>query len=436
MPGQTNAATPTQAAAPASLWDRSNLLGSIGGLRTILDRYGISLGLSETSEVLGNPTGGRAQGVVYEGLTQISLGVDLERAIGVQGGILNVSALQIHGRGLSTNDLDNLNTASGLEADRSTRLFEFWYQQAFLGGKVDVKIGQLSADEEFLISQYGGLFINAFFGWPGLPTVDLPSGGAAYPLATPAIRLRVQPTAALTGLLAVFNGSPAGIGIGDPQIRDASGTNFNLNSGVFVIGEVQYARSQGGYPGTYKLGAWYNSNAFTDQFYTSGPITAARPFASPPGVRRDDWSVYAVIDQLVYRPASAKDGGAGVFFRAMGAPGDRNTVNVFVNAGITYKGAFDRNNDTMGLGVVWTRISDTARAADAAFAALSGGSYPVRSSETTLEASYQVQLAPWWVLQPDFQYVFRPGGGIPDPQRPHRQVGDAAVFGLRTSITF
>ena len=125
---------------------------------------------------MGNPTGGRAQGTIYEGLTEVSVGIDLDKAIGLPGAIVNVSALQIHGRGLSTNNIDNLMTVSNIEADPSTDLYDLWYQQSFFGGKVDVKIGQQSADLEFMTTQYGGLFINSSFGWPALASLDLPSG--------------------------------------------------------------------------------------------------------------------------------------------------------------------------------------------------------------------------------------------------------------------
>jgi len=188
-----------------------------------------------------------------------------------------------------------------------------------------------------------------------------------------------------------------------------------------------------GLPGTYKLGAWYNSNASDNQFFSNGPINATDPIGRQ---LRHNWSVYAVADQLVYRAPGAKDGGAGVFLRAMGAPGDRNTVNVFVSGGVTYKGGFGRDNDTMGLGVSWAQISDTARAGDAAFAQATGGFLPTRTSETVLELSYQAQIAPWWVVQPDLQYVFNPAGGIPNPNRPDRRIGDALILGLRTGITF
>jgi porin len=60
----------------------------------------------------------------------------------------------------------------------------------------------------------------------------------------------------------------------------------------------------------------------------------------------------------------------------------------------------------------------------------------VRSRETLLEVSYQFQVTRWWQLQPDFQCIFNPGGGIPNPNASARRIGDAAVLGLRTTIMF
>ena len=53
-----------------------------------------------------------------------------------------------------------------------------------------------------------------------------------------------------------------------------------------------------------------------------------------------------------------------------------------------------------------------------------------------LELTYRVQLTGWWQLQPDFQYIFNPGGGVLNPNAPGRRIGDAAVLGLRTAVTF
>ena len=53
-----------------------------------------------------------------------------------------------------------------------------------------------------------------------------------------------------------------------------------------------------------------------------------------------------------------------------------------------------------------------------------------------MELTYQAQLAPWWAVQPSAQYFWTPGGGIADPLRPGKRVGNAATFTLRTNITF
>ncbi|MBV9116525.1 MAG: carbohydrate porin, partial [Acetobacteraceae bacterium] len=408
LPGAALAQTSEQQGAPATretptpgeagteaqgtgLWERSDLFGDMGGLRPALGRIGASLGLTETSEILGNPTGGSKTGAVYEGTTEMSLGIDLSKAVGLQGGLFNASAWQIHGRGLSTNNIDNLMVVSSVEADRATRLFELWYQQSFLEGKLDVRLGQLAADQEFIISQYAGLFINSSFGWPTLPSVDLPAGGPAYPLATPGVRVRVLPNEETTLLLGAFNGNPAAnanFPPSDPQLRNPSGANIRFQ-GTFVIGEVQYAVNQGegakGPPATFKLGAWYSSNAFTDQFFAAGAETAAGPGVIPPGQHRGDWSVYAVVDQLVWRPPGAREGGGmGVFLRAMGAPANRNQIVAFVDGGVTLKGPFGRADDSVGLGFGWARISGVTISGEHALVA-AGGQVPVQSAETVVE---------------------------------------------------
>ncbi len=48
------------------------LLGNLWGLRSALSRYGITLLIQETSESLGNLTGGSRQSFAYEGLTQVA----------------------------------------------------------------------------------------------------------------------------------------------------------------------------------------------------------------------------------------------------------------------------------------------------------------------------------------------------------------------------
>ena len=187
-------------------------------------------------------------------------------------------------------------------------------------------------------------------------------------------------------LLGVFNGDPAGPGRGVPQDRDPSGTAFRLRDGVLVIAELQYAVNQGdgatGLPGTYKVCAWYNSQNFADQRRNSSGDTADQITTTAIGRnRRGNFSLYVVGDQLVWKEQDTKDGGVGVFARIMGAPGDRNLVNVYVDAGVTFKGLLEgRESDTAGIGVVYARISDTASKLDLDVALFTATAYPVRRS--------------------------------------------------------
>lgn len=116
------------------------LLGDLGGVRPWLGAAGVNIGLAETSEVLGNATGGVHRGADYAGVTEACLTVDLGKRLGIPGGTLGISALQIHGRSLTADNLRSLDVASDIEADRATRLWEAWYQQ-YLGAGANIRIG-------------------------------------------------------------------------------------------------------------------------------------------------------------------------------------------------------------------------------------------------------------------------------------------------------
>ena len=231
-------------------------------------------------------SGGVRQGFEYNGLTTATLQLDTQRAFGLNGGLFNASALQIHGGNLSATNLYTLQTASGIEADRATRLWELWYQQKF-GDAFDVKVGQQSLDQEFMVSQNASYFVNTMFGWPMLPSADLPGGGPAYPLSALGVRARAHLSDTITVLAGVFNGSPSPNNVGDPQKSDPYGVSFPLNGGVLAIAELQFA-----YPGsgtlvkaneedplarTYKIGVWYDSESFADLRYDNTGLSLANP---------------------------------------------------------------------------------------------------------------------------------------------------------------
>jgi len=409
------------------------LLGDMWGLRPWLSQYGMTLSILETSEVLGNVSGGVHQGADYDGLTQMTLQLDTQRAFHWYGGTFDVSGLQIHGRNLSADNLDTLQTASGIESDRSTRLWELWYQQKFLEeDRLDVKIGQQSLDQEFMVSQNALLFVNTMFGWPMVPSADMPGGGPAYPLSAPGLRARWRPIDSLTFLAGVYNGSPvANNNAPDPQQENSSGADFPMNGGALVIAEMQYA-----YPSlgsmvyadqsqplsrVYKLGFWYDSETFADQEYADE-------------THRGNYALYAVMDQMIWRDPNDEDADRTISFftRAMGTPQtDRNLIDFSLNAGFNFHEPIPhRGDDTFGIGMGYTQVSDRVADFD------SDNGYPRQGGETFLEVTYQYELTPWCQIQPDFQYVFNPSGGVPNPNGSGQLVKDEAVLGVRVNVQF
>ena len=439
----------------SSLQKSSFLLGDVFGLRTELSRYGASLAIQETSEVLGNATGGIHKGAEYDGLTQAIFQVNTQRAFGLYGGLFNVSALQIHGRNLSADNLGTIQTASGIESDRATRLWELWYDQKFLDeDRADIKVGLISADQEFIVSPNALYFVNTMFGWPALPSYDLPGGGPAYPLSAPAVRFRWRPVDPVNILVGVFNGSPVKTNAGDPQQVNPSGTSFPTKGGTLTFVELQYAYPALGamvMPGagaplghTYKIGAWYDSEEFDDERLDDHGVPLASPLSDGQPLRhRGQYSIYGVADQMLWREQEDPNRSVSAFTRVMGSPqADRNFLSFSANVGLTYHDPVaNRPDDTLAIGLGYAKVShvvteadrDAATVAQAADPTIYG---PARHDETFIEATYQYQLRPWWQIQPDFQYTFTPGGGIADPNQPMSRVKNEAVFGVRTNVLF
>ena len=373
-----------------SLQKSNFLLGDMFGLRTELSKFGASLAIQETSEVIGNATGGVRKGAEYDGLTQAILQVNTQRAFGWYGGLFNISGLQIHGRNVSADNLATIQTASGIEADRATRLWELWYDQKFLPeDRADIKIGLQSVDQEFIVSPNAGYFINTMFGWPALPSYDLPGGGPAYPLSALGVRLRYRPIDPINILVGVFNGSPSSTNNGDAQALNPSGTSFPTNGGTLTFVELQYTYPAIGsmvYPGagaplghTYKIGAWYDSEAFDDQrLDTLGLPLASLASSGNPRQHRGDYSVYAVADQMLWRNQEDPNRSLSAFGRVMGAPqGDRNFITFSMNLGLTYHDPVaNRPDDTLAIGMGYAKVSHAVTAADVDAAAVASQNDP------------------------------------------------------------
>jgi porin len=360
--------------------------------------------------------------------------------MGWQGLTFHANGFQIHGSGLSREHIGNLMTASYIEALATTRLSEVWLEQKLLGDKLGLRFGQLAADTEFNMSSYAFQFINSTFGWPAIMEANLPSGGPAYPFATPGVRIKLDPDKNVSLLVGVFDGDPAGPGEGDPQTRNRYGLNFRVTDPALVMAEGQYRynqeKSATGLAGTVKLGAWGHFGRFDDQRFDTGGVSLADlASGGEPAAHLGNLGVYAVMDQQLWRPPTGEaDKGIGVFARFSTSPADRNLIDLYFDGGIVFAGLIPgRPEDVLSLGAAYARISSRARGLDMDAAALSGEGL-IRDFEAVLEANYQIQVLSGLQIDLDLQRIVRPGGNIAGPSGV--AIPDATVLTLHTSIKY
>jgi porin len=455
---------PSVQPAPPSLPDELRKITDWGGWRSALEQQGLQFTFTYYGDAFSNPIGGVKQGPGYDGRFGILIDGDLEKLVGWSGAILHVSIHQIHGTEFSAANLDNLMTVSGVEAQPSTRLFNLWIEQKF-PDQINLRVGQFTAAQEFMVSRNADLFVNNTFVWPILNSQDLPSGGPSYPEATPGARLQFKPNNQITLRAAIFDGDPAGPGSGDPVWRDPYGLAFRVEDPPFLIAEAAYAYGRGqigaarenpnqdtaagapmsgepssgsGLPGTLKIGAWVHTGSFADQRSNAqGEFLAVA--GGPPLQHRGDYAVYGIVDQMLWRVSSGSDRGLSVFLRATAAPSDRNLIDRYADAGLTFKGPLaSRPDDSIGLGFAFGRVSPQAAAFDRDVIAVTGNPIPVRDFEAAIELTYQWKLADHWYVQPDLQYILHPGGNIPNPLDPGSTspIPNALVLGMRTNLRF
>lgn len=404
--------------------------GDPGGIRAFLKTKGIDYNFTYVGETLGNPSGGYRRGAIYEGRLDGELNVDLDTLAGLKSTALHANFYQIHGRGLSTYNLLDLFTTSGIEAYPDTKLYEAWLERKFFDDKLALRFGQLAIDAEYLVSQTASVFVNSSYGFPAIYANNLPSGGGSYPFAAPGVELHYKPNDHLTLSAVVYDGDPAATDVPalatvPPNRRDQGGVSFRLRDPPLFLTEAAFFYNQEkdakGLPGTIKAGYLHHFDRFND--YNAPPD-------APRSVTGDD-GFYLLIDQSIYREPNSTQG-ASIFVRAMGAPPGRNLIDAFLDGGIAYQGLLPgRPQDTIGLSAAYAHISPAVTRQDS----LSGAFPLIRDYQALIEATYQYVVFNGFTLQPDFQYVFHPGAnGVAD--RDGNPLRNAAVFGLRATIVY
>ena len=375
--------------------------------------------LTITGEFWHNTSGGLATGSRWNSLADLSVAVDLARLGAPAGASFTAQLFWIENQH-TTADFADLtgaaNPVSGLNAGDAWRVFNLFYRQAWADDRFALKIGQLAIDDDFMGSDYAGLFAHSALG--AMPSqvatghCGSVGGGCAYPIyavAAPGLHLAASLTDAVSVQLGLYHGGPG------PDRRRNHGFDWDDGSGqgLVVFYEGAYSFSLLGRASTVRAGGAVHTGRFDDlsRWADDDPAREVR------GV----YSFYLIQD-VVLAARDAEHPLLGAFWRAGLSPQhDRSAVRLYGDAGFNWFGPLPRRPaDTFGVAVSYTEYGDHYRRLDPALAA----------AETALELTYRAQITDHLALQGIVQRHFNPLAAADGSRHA------ATVLALRAELSF
>jgi porin len=409
----------------ASWLEGEFMTGTWGGLRTKLGDLGIVPSLFTVIDVQGNPVGGDRQKLRDFQYTGLDLAVDLERLWGWNGSRFQLSTYWGSGHDLSL-DIGNFFGVAETCCVDTFRLVDLWFEQSWARDLVNVRLGRMTAGDEFLTSPLFLYFVQASINFNPIGIFfNVPF--STYPLTTWGARLRIRPIEQLSLMAGLYNGDP---GVED---NDNHGTDFSFRGPLFAIFEIGYRLNQEegatGLPGNYRVGAFYHDGEYPRLLsqIMGRPVLVPN---LPARTSRGNGGFYVLLDQMVHRGGDPESERSLTAFLSVVISPDqsRNPLPYFVNAGVVVQGPIrGRPDDAALFGVSWGRFSDAFRRLERA-GRLVGLEIVAPRYELALEWSYAIQVTPWLKFQPDIQYIINPGGT--------GRVPNALVLGFEVGLTF
>jgi len=382
------------------------ILLDVDDLRQLLRDQGIDFRFGYVSETATNLQGGAHELGRYTDQLTFFTQLDLQKLFGIRNAQFAVVITDRNGHNLSADaKLDSLQQVQELYGRGQTwRWTEFYYDQKYLNGKLDWKIGRLPVGDDF--ASFSCEFVNLTF-CGSAPGNLVGSYWYNWPVSQWATRIKTQVKGFGYVEIGAYEVNPSylltrnALDLGSP--RGATG--------VLVPFEIAWQPTVGGLPGSYKIGGWYNSETAPDVVDN----TAEEPLAlagGEPLKRHGQYGGYLNFEQQVTVPGGPNSSrGLSLFLNAAYADRRTSMLDSQIAAGLLYKGPLDRRPaDELGLAVgethVNSRVADVERLENAA----GRGPVAAQTSEWVGEMFYNVHVRGWLDVRPSIQYVAQPGG--------------------------
>ena len=328
----------------------------------------------------GTETGGRSLGL-------LAVGFDWQP--GLLGGTLHFEAQSMHGPDPS-GFAGDANALSNIAFDEGSRLFQASYGNDF--SRCAWKAGLLALDDDFMGSDYAGLFINSAFG--PMPMESFNVAAPIWPIGGLGAHALVELTETSFFQVGLYDGNAGDFSTND----DGLDNGLRDKEGAMLM--LEYALSTATFGGqtTWKLGGFHHTGEQFTNFKTGsdeGGLSA----------------LYLVIDH-------AASESLGLWAR-LGSSLDEeiSTVHNHFDLGLVLTGPFSgRPDDQLGLGYLRTDFGSEYHAKNT----------DKTRTESVLEITYQAPVGEYLYLQPDAQWIFDA----------HESRSDAFVVGLRAGLEF
>lgn len=368
---------------------------------------GVEVSAVYDGEGLVNASGGVRRGAAYLGTLRLQLTIDGERLLGWPGVTIFLHGLETHG-GHPSRLVGDAQGVSNLEAPAGWQLYEAWFQQNLLDNRVSALVGRYDINSEFYRLQSATLFLNSSFGVGPEFSQSGRGGPSIFPDTSVGVRLAFKPARDVVLRAAVLDGEPVDRPDGGHRV-------FAKGDGVLLVGEAAFlsrpvpgdrplgsrfriGRGPGSrpYDGKLAVGGWYYTAKFDD-------LSEQEPDGRP--VRhRGSAGAYVLADELVHRSAAPSRRQINVFAELGFGDSRVNRFGFYVGGGLLFSGLFPGlENDELGLAVA------VARNGFRFIELQRRDAVPVTGTETTVELTYLLQIGKHLALQPDLQYVLRPG---------------------------
>ena len=354
-----------------------------------------------------NTSGGLRTGSAYLGNANVSVSVDGDRALGLDGTSFYADAQVIHGQGVSSWLVGDAQVVSNIEAQSQVRLYELWMERGFgeHAGR-SVRFGLYDLNSEFDSLETAHLFLNSSSGVAPTLAQTGQNGPSIFPTPSLGARFQWSFSPAWSGRMALMDGVP-----GDPNHPARNRIHLGSRDGVLAITEVAFAGAR-----LHKLavGGW----TYTSRFDEIAPESSEQA----PTQLRGNRGFYAIADGQLF--AEIDDSGQGLNgFVRLGTANDRiNRLQNFVGMGFVYTGALpSRPADQLGIALSSAGNGNTYRRAALADGVATDG------RETNIELSYRFGVTKWLSMQTSVQHISNPDTN-PD-------LRNSMVVGLRFELT-